>query len=84
MMKRLLKSNPEYPALVASSPIHYSVGDYGFFLTPEEWRQIPIINSQPSITTNQYLNLVMVEVGGQLSRQWIVEETFTEISETHE
>lgn len=80
-MKRLLKSNPEYPALVASSPIHYSVGDYGFFLTPEEWRNIPIVNTQPIAGEGEYLNLIMVEIDGQLRRQWTLETIFEEVIE---
>jgi hypothetical protein len=80
-MKRILKSNPEYPRLVASSPIHFSVKDYGFFLTPEEWRNVPIINEQPSTQEGQFLNLVMVDVDGQLRREWVVVEVFEEVTE---
>jgi hypothetical protein len=80
-MKRLLKSNPEYSTLVASSPIHYSVRDYGLFLSHEEWRQIPIINTQPVAGEGQYLSIIIVEVDGQLRRQWMVETFFEEVTE---
>jgi hypothetical protein len=80
-MKRLLKSNPEYSTLVASSPIHYSVRDYGLFLSHEEWRNIPIINQQPVAGDGQYLSIIIVEVDGQLRRQWMVETFFEEVTE---
>jgi hypothetical protein len=73
-MQKLFKSNRRYAELVGSSPIHFSVKNYGFFMTPEEWRQIPILNAQPSVGEGQYLNLIMLEVNGQLRRQWVVEE----------
>lgn len=70
---RIKKSNPQYAELVASSLIHFSIKDYGYFFTREQWAEIPFMNQQPAFNpTSEYLEVTMTETPDGLRRQWIV------------
>lgn len=73
---RVKKSNPQYAELVASSLIHFSVKDYGYFFTRQEWHEIPFINQQPTFNPeSEYLEVEIQETPNGLRRLWVVQNT---------
>lgn len=73
---RVKKSNPQYAELVASSLIHFSIKDYGYFFTRQEWEDIPFMNQQPAFNpVSEYLEVEMEETANGLRRKWVVQNT---------
>lgn len=75
-MKRILyKNDPSYNTEMAKSYTYtFSVKDYTYFFTREEWNSIPTINSQPHFNPEtEYLVLIEKEVNGEVVREWTVD-----------
>lgn len=72
-MKIVYKSNPNYWHIMQEANAYtFSVKDYTYFYSREEWEAIPTINQQPVFNPEtEYLLLQEIEQNGQVVRQWV-------------
>lgn len=78
MIRKFFKTDEGYDALLAQYPYVFSIRNYTYFFTKEEWAAIPITNTPPAFNPEtQDLLLEEYEDSGVVKRRWVVSATST-------
>lgn len=72
-MIRLYKTDVGYAEALQTYPYVFSVRNYAYFFTRQEWADMPFTNTQPSFNPEtQDLVVEEYEDGDVVNRRWIV------------
>lgn len=73
MSRVLLKTDPRYNSeMLKAYPYTFSVKNYTYFFTREEWDAIPTLNTPPAYDPEtEYLALVEQEENNGVVRRWV-------------
>ena len=75
-MVKLARNSPGHNELFLQYPIVFGIKNYSYFMTYEEYDDIPFVNSQPAFDANsQYLTIETFEEDDTLKRRWVVTDT---------
>ena len=76
------KSEENYYNVLKRGSYIFSIKDYTYIFTKQEWDEIPIVNNQPSFNVvSQYLQIETFEEDGVVKRRWIVTDVPPEIQD---
>lgn len=79
-MIRIYKTDEEYGQALQLYPYVFSVRNYAYFFTRQEWDDMPFTNTQPAFNPEtQDLVVEEYEENDSVKRRWIVTE-----KESHE
>ena len=71
---KLYKSNPEYAEALKVYPYVFSIRNYGYFFSREDWNAIQFTNVQPTFNPEtEDLLVEEYEEDDVVKRRWVVE-----------
>lgn len=73
MTRVYLKGTEKHDESLALYPYVFSVKNYAYFFSKEEWESIPFTNKQPDFNpASQFLQVETYEENNELKNRWIV------------
>lgn len=72
-MIRIYKTAPEYAEALQIYPYVFSIRNYTYFFTRQEWNDMPFTNSQPAFDpSSEDLTVEEYEENDTVKRRWII------------